>query len=69
MGGRWSDKTKLILTSTLFEVVVEVEVELGNNKNGGDTILKADYGPSFYTILVIIKNVIDVIDQRLKNSK
>ena len=25
----WSDKTKLILISTLFEVVVEVEVELG----------------------------------------
>ena len=29
MGG-WSDKTKLILISTLVEVVVEVEVELGN---------------------------------------
>ena len=29
----WSDKTKLILISTLVEVVVEVEVELGNNKN------------------------------------
>ena len=28
MGG-WSDKTKLILISTLVEVVVEVEVELG----------------------------------------
>ena len=30
MGGGWSDKTKLILISTLLEVVVEVEVELGN---------------------------------------
>ena len=29
MGGWW-DKTKLILISTLVEVVVEVEVELGN---------------------------------------
>ena len=29
MGGGWSDKTKLILISTLVEVVVEVEVELG----------------------------------------
>ena len=29
--GGWSDKTKLILISTLVEVVVEVEVELGNN--------------------------------------
>ena len=29
MGG-WSDKTKLTLISTLVEVVVEVEVELGN---------------------------------------
>ena len=29
MGG-WSDKTKLILISTLVEVVAEVEVELGN---------------------------------------
>ena len=28
--GGWSDKTKLILISTLVEVVVEVEVELGN---------------------------------------
>ena len=28
MGG-WSDKTKLIRISTLVEVVVEVEVELG----------------------------------------
>ena len=26
----WSDKTKLILISTLVEVVVEVDVELGN---------------------------------------
>ena len=32
--GGWSDKTKLILISTLVEVVVEVEVELGKNKNG-----------------------------------
>ena len=30
MVGGWSDKTKLILISTLVEVVVEVEVELGN---------------------------------------
>ena len=30
VGGGWSDKTKLILISTLVEVVVEVEVELGN---------------------------------------
>ena len=30
MGG-WSDKTKLILISTLVEVVIEVEVELGKN--------------------------------------
>ena len=30
MGGRWSDKTKLILISTLVEAVVEVKVELGN---------------------------------------
>ena len=29
--GGWSDKMKLILISTLVEVVVEVEVELGNN--------------------------------------
>ena len=29
--GGWSDKAKLILISTLVEVVVEVEVELGNN--------------------------------------
>ena len=29
--GGWSDKTKLILISTLVEVVVEVEVELGKN--------------------------------------
>ena len=28
--GGWSDRTKLILISTLVEVVVEVEVELGN---------------------------------------
>ena len=28
--GGWSDKTKVILISTLVEVVVEVEVELGN---------------------------------------
>ena len=27
--GGWSDKTKLILISTLVEAVVEVEVELG----------------------------------------
>ena len=27
--GGWSDETKLILISTLVEVVVEVEVELG----------------------------------------
>ena len=27
--GGWSDKTRLILISTLVEVVVEVEVELG----------------------------------------
>ena len=31
MGGGWSDKTKLILISTLVEVLVEVEVELGKN--------------------------------------
>ena len=31
--GEWSDKTKLILISTLVEVVVEVEVELGNDIN------------------------------------
>ena len=31
MGG-WSDKTKLILISTQIEVVVEVEVELGNTR-------------------------------------
>ena len=30
MGGGGSDKTKLILISTLVEVVVEVEVELCN---------------------------------------
>ena len=30
--GGWSDKTKLILISTLVEAVVEVEVELGNTK-------------------------------------
>ena len=30
MVGGWSDKTKLILISTLVEVVVEVVVELGN---------------------------------------
>ena len=30
VGGGGSDKTKLILISTLVEVVVEVEVELGN---------------------------------------
>ena len=29
--GGWSDETKLILISTLVEVVVEVEVELGKN--------------------------------------
>ena len=29
MVGGWSDKTKSILISTLVEVVVEVEVELG----------------------------------------
>ena len=29
--GGWWDKTKLILFSTLVEVVVEVEVELGNS--------------------------------------
>ena len=28
--GGWSDKMKLILISTLVEVVVEVEVELDN---------------------------------------
>ena len=28
--GGWSDKTKLILISTLVELVVEVEVEIGN---------------------------------------
>ena len=28
----WSDKTKLILISTLVEVLVEVELELGNLK-------------------------------------
>ena len=27
-GGGWSDKTKLILISTLVEVVVEVEIEV-----------------------------------------
>ena len=32
MVGGWSDKTKLILISTLVEVVVEVEVELGKKK-------------------------------------
>ena len=31
VGGR-SDKTKLILISTLVEVVVQVEVELGKNE-------------------------------------
>ena len=30
VAGGWSDKTKLILISTLVKVVVEVEVELGN---------------------------------------
>ena len=30
VGGGWSDKMKLILISTLVEVVVKVEVELGN---------------------------------------
>ena len=34
MVGGWSDKTKLILISTLVEVVVEVEVDLGNNIAG-----------------------------------
>ena len=34
VGGGWSDKTKLILISTLVEVVVEVEVELGKNRGG-----------------------------------
>ena len=29
VGGGWSDKTKLILISTLVKVVVKVEVELG----------------------------------------
>ena len=39
-GGGWSDKTKLILISTLVEVVVEVEVELGNtNKFKGASLL------------------------------
>ena len=33
MVGGLSDKTKLILISTLVEVVVEVEVELGNYEN------------------------------------
>ena len=28
--GGWSDETKLILISTLVELVVEVEVEIGN---------------------------------------
>ena len=32
VGGGWSDETKLILISTLVEVVVEVEVELGKKK-------------------------------------
>ena len=32
LAGGWSDKTKLILISTLVEVVVEVEVELGKNE-------------------------------------
>ena len=31
MGSGWSDKTKLILISTLVEVVAEVEVEIGKN--------------------------------------
>ena len=34
--GGWSDKTKLILISTLVEVVVEVEVELGNRGRNQD---------------------------------
>ena len=39
MVGGWSDKTKLILISTLVEVVVEVEVELGKNGNGRFTFV------------------------------
>ena len=31
--GGWSDETKLILISTLVEVVVEVEVELGKSSS------------------------------------
>ena len=30
-GGCWPDQTKMILISTLVDVVVEVQVELGNN--------------------------------------
>ena len=36
----WSDKTKLILISTLVEVVVEVEVELGKSSNIQELIQK-----------------------------
>ena len=31
VGGGWWDETKLILISTLVEVVAEVKFELGNN--------------------------------------
>ena len=41
--GGWSDKTKLILISTLVEVVVEVELELGKIM----LFLRKDFGQRF----------------------
>ena len=47
MGG-WSDKTKFILISTLVEVVVEVEVELGK-KNQAKIIMVLECDSTEYS--------------------
>ena len=56
MGG-WSDKTKLILISTLVEVVVEVEVELGKNQIESSWSLTL-MTPLYYESIALIHSTI-----------
>ena len=61
MGG-WSDKTKLILISTLVEVVVEVEVELGNFKKsdrGGRSAPSSGLGYLFWCAYLMSSSASD----------
>ena len=50
--GGWSDKTKLILISTLVEVLVEVLVELGKISMECDIALWMTYWPSPTSVIL-----------------